>query len=128
MDISSSLSIAVMALLLLIACFQLLLALGLPFGEYAMGGFHTILPKNLRVVSLINAVILLFIGLVFLVHTNKVTVLTFLPTSILVWVFTVFLALNTIANAFSKSTKERVVMTPISGLLFILCLMIVLLK
>ncbi|MEC2074137.1 hypothetical protein [Alkalihalophilus marmarensis] len=90
-----------------------------------MGGFHKVLPPPLRIVSAFNALILLFIGYVFLVHANVLTKTIFsLPTNALVWVFTVFLGLNTLANLVSKSKKERIIMTPLSGIAFILCLMI----
>jgi hypothetical protein len=39
-----------------IAVFQVLLSLGYPLGEAAMGGYHKILPKTLRFVSAINAI------------------------------------------------------------------------
>lgn len=107
-----------------IAVFQVLLALGLPLGEFAMGGYYKVLPCKLRVVSTINAIILLFMGVVFLQHTNVINIFHVLPTNILVWVITVFLGFNTIANLLSRSTKERYVMTPLSSIAFILCFMI----
>ena len=48
-----------------IAVFQVLLALGLPLGEFAMGGYYKVLPYKLRVASAINAIILLVMGVVF---------------------------------------------------------------
>ncbi|MDQ0208402.1 hypothetical protein [Alkalicoccobacillus murimartini] len=126
MESTYILAIVVMSLFVLIACFQLTLALGFPLGEFAMGGFHKTLPKKLRLISLFNAAMLLFIGLVFLVHTNVISSFSFIPTTLLVWFFTVFLGLNTLANLVSRSKKERLVMTPLSGLLCILCLLIAL--
>jgi uncharacterized membrane protein SirB2 len=107
-----------------VAVFQVLLSLGYPFGEFAMGGYYKVLPKNLRIVSAVNAFILIFMGLVFLQHTNVLNSLDFLSTNILVWVITIFLGLNTIANLMSRSKKERLFMTPLSGFIFILCLFI----
>jgi hypothetical protein len=95
-------------------------------GEYAMGGYYKVLPKKLRIVGVINAIILLFMGFVFLQHTDVLYGLHFLPTNILVWVFTIFLGLNTIANLISRSKKERFIMTPLSSIAFILCLFITL--
>ncbi|USK42211.1 hypothetical protein [Cytobacillus oceanisediminis] len=91
-----------------------------------MGGYYKVLPKKLRIVSVINAIILLFMGFVFLQHTDVLSGFDFLPTNILVWVFTIFLGFNTIANLISRSEKERLIMTPLSGITFILCLFITL--
>lgn len=118
------LSIIVTFMFISIAVFQVLLALGLPLGEFAMGGYYKVLPYKLRVASAINAIILLVMGVVFLQHTNVINIFNVLPTNILVWVITVFLGLNTIANLISRSTKEKYVMTPLSSIAFILCFMI----
>ncbi|KHF41673.1 hypothetical protein [Halalkalibacter okhensis] len=119
-------SIVVAMICVCIAAFQIMLSLGYPLGEYAMGGYYKVLPKKFRIVSAGNAIILLFMGLVFLLHTNVITGLDFLPTNILVWMITIFLGINTLANLVSRSKKERYVMTPVSGVVFILCLIIVL--
>lgn len=120
------LSIIVAIMFISISFFQVLLSLGYPLGEYAMGGYNKVLPKKLRIVSVINAIILLFMGFVFLQHTDVLSGFDFLPTNILVWVFTIFLGFNTIANLISRSEKERLIMTPLSGITFILCLFITL--
>jgi hypothetical protein len=118
------LSIVVAIMFVFISIFQVLLFLGYPLGEYAMGGLYRVLPKKLRIVSIINAIILLFMGLVFLQHTNVLNSFNFLPTNILVWVITIFLGLNTITNLISQSKKERFIMTPLSSIVFFLCLFI----
>ena len=119
-------SIIVAIILVCIAGFQVLLSLGYPLGEFAMGGYHKVLPRKLRIVSAVNAVILLFMALVFLQHARFIEGFHFLSTNILVWVITIFLGLNTIANLFSRSKKERNTMTPLSGFTFLLCLIIAL--
>ena len=119
-------SIIVAILMVTIAFFQVLLALGYPLGEYAMGGYYKVLPKKLRIVSVVNAFILLFMGYVVLKHSNVLTGIDFLSTNNLVWVITIFLGLNTLTNLISRSRKERIVMTPIAGFTFLLCLFIAL--
>ncbi|MGA5692828.1 hypothetical protein [Cytobacillus pseudoceanisediminis] len=119
-------SIGVSIMFVSISVFQVLLSLGYPLGEYAMGGYYKVLPKKLRILSVINAVILLSMGFVFLQHTDVLNGFNFLPTNILVWVITVFLGLNTIANLLSQSKKERFIMTPLSSIAFALCLFITL--
>lgn len=107
-----------------IAIFQVLLTLGYPLGEATMGGKYKILPKRLRFASAFSAIILLFMGYVFLQHAKVVSNGIHLPTNILVWVITIYLALNTIANLVSRSKKERLIMTPISSIAFLLCLFV----
>ena len=119
-------SIIVAILFVSIAVFQVLLSLGYPLGEYAMSGYYKVLPKKLRITSIVNALILLFMGFVFLQHTNVLSGIDFLSTNILVWVITIYLGINTIANLISRSKKERFVMTPLSGFTFVLCLFIAL--
>ncbi|CAG9621118.1 hypothetical protein [Sutcliffiella rhizosphaerae] len=118
-------TILVAMVFVIVVVFQVLLSLGFPLGEMAMGGYHKILPKGLRVVSAGNALILILMTIIFLQHTFQVsTALAFLPTSVLVWIITVFLAINTLANFFSTSRKEKVFMTPLSGVAMLLCLFI----
>ncbi|MFD1205529.1 MULTISPECIES: hypothetical protein [Sporosarcina] len=124
MDIASILSVVVAIMFVSIAVFQVLLSLGFPLGEFAMGGFHKVLPKKLRIVSVFNAIILLFMGFIFLQHTNVFHAFNFSSTNIFVWAITIFLGFNTIANIVSRSRKERVVMTPLSSIAFLLCLYI----
>ncbi|MBE4909816.1 hypothetical protein IMZ08_17415 [Bacillus luteolus] len=124
-DLSTVAAIAASIILVGIAVFQVLLALGFPFGEAAMGGYHRVLPKKLRVVSVLNGLILIFMAYVFLEHAEVFT-FNYFTTTIFVWIFTVFLALNTIGNFVSRSKKEKYIMTPLSSIAFILCLIVVL--
>lgn len=117
-------TITVVVLFVAIAAFQLLLALGYPLGEFAMGGYYKVLPMKLRFMSVVNSFILLCMGFIFLQHSQLVIGFEFLSTTILVWVITIFLGLNTIINVISRSKKERFVMTPLSGFTFFLCLYI----
>jgi uncharacterized membrane protein SirB2 len=109
-----------------VAIFQILLSLGYPLGEYVMGGFHKVLPKKLRILSILNAIILLFMSLIFLTHTNVLTTFHFLPTNMLVCVITLYLGLNTVINLLSQNKKERFIMTPLSCIAFLLCLVVAL--
>ena len=115
----------IMILLAGIAVFQVLLALGYPLGEATMGGKYKILPKPLRIASAVSAIILLLMGYVYMQRANVITSdIAFLPTNVLVWVFTGYLGLNTLANLASKSKKERMIMTPISAIACILGLFV----
>ena len=125
LDMIHILTIIVATIFALVAVFQMLLLLGYPLGEFAMGGYYKVLPVKLRIISGINGLILLMMGVIFLQHTNVINWMNFISTNLLVWIITIFLGLNTIANVLSRSKKERLVMTPLSGITFILCLIIV---
>ncbi|MEW9108100.1 MAG: hypothetical protein AB2374_02045 [Cytobacillus gottheilii] len=121
------LSITVAVLFLLIAIFQVLLALGFPLGEFALGGFHKVLPKKWRFVSIGNAVILILFAWIFLQHAYILESILPFSTHVFVWIIAIFLALNSVANLFSVSKKEKYVMTPLSAAACILCFWIALL-
>ena len=114
-------TIVVTILFVSIAFFQVLLSLGFPIGEFALGGYYKVLPKKLRIVSAVNAMVLVFMSFVFLQHTDVFIGLSFLPTNILVWIMTIFLAINSIANLFSRSKKERFIMTHCLYFMLIYC-------
>ncbi|WP_035187184.1 hypothetical protein [Alteribacter aurantiacus] len=120
------LTIMIVTILIAVALFQFLLALGLPFGEAAMGGYFRVLPWYLRVVSTVNGLILLLMAVVFLMYGGFISVEANLPLLWFVWGIAIFMGLNTVANAFSKSKKEKMIMTPVSAIAFILCLSVAL--
>ena len=103
-------------LLLAVALFQVLLALGLPFGEAAWGGGHRVLPRNLRVGSAVAAVVWVAAALIVL-ERGAVLSLGIGPatTGPAVWVLTALLALGTLMNAASRSRIERLIWTPVAA-------------
>ncbi|GKU82984.1 hypothetical protein [Niallia sp. NCCP-28] len=108
-----------------LAMFQILLALEFPLGKATMGGFHKVLPKKLRFASGVSAIILLFMGLVLLQQSDFFSIgLSETLANTLTWIFAIYLAINTIVNLLSKSKIEKSIMTPISGISFILCLFV----
>ena len=127
---SSQLSLiaALVAIIIFIglSVFQLLLALGKPYGKMAYGGTQDeVLPPKYRLMSGIAIIIFAIASLFTLV---KVGVIQNCPipdiANLGVWIFAFFLALNTLANITSKSEKERKFMTPLS-LIACICLFIV---
>ncbi|WDF02042.1 hypothetical protein [Shouchella hunanensis] len=114
------------AILTTVGFFQALLTVGLPLGEAAMGGYYKVLPPVLRAVSACNALILWLMCFVYLLHIGvSFSYIKVIPTDLIVLIFTIFLGINTIVNLLSKSKKEKYIMTPISGIGFILSLLIV---
>ena len=108
-----------------IAVFQILLFLGFPLAEYSWGGkYKGVIPKKMRMISLISAFLLLFFGFIFLLHSKVIPLNLHLPTNIFVIAITIFMGLNTLGNLVSKSSKERTVMTPIAAITFLASLFV----
>ena len=98
-----------------IATITVLVACGLPLGEFTMGGQHKILPKKLRVVAVISVAIQIFAMIIILQAGGFIPLwLSFKVTKYICFFFAAYLSLNTIMNMISKSRKEKYVMTPLS--------------
>ena len=98
-----------------IATMTVLVACGLPLGEFTMGGQHKILPKNLRVAAVISVAIQIFAMIIILQAGDFISLwFSFKVTKYICFFFAAYLSLNTIVNMISKSRKERFVMTPLS--------------
>jgi len=106
--------------------FQLLLALGLPFGRLAYGGKYEKLPSKMKIISLIGIVIFIFTSLSVLERAEIIIIFNNLMfVTVVVWIIAVYLTFITIMNAISKSKWEKLIMTPISLTLAICCFIVV---
>ncbi|MDG0814026.1 hypothetical protein [Cohnella rhizosphaerae] len=113
------------AIAALIAIFHLLLLLGLPLGAYSWGGKYAgILPPRVRWMSLPSAVLLAIIALMILAYADVIQMGDSAVAVIMIWAIAVFFGLNTLGNLASKSKREKAVMTPAAGMIF-LCSLIV---
>lgn len=105
--------------------FQLLLALGKPYGEYAWGGGHRILPNPLRVGS---AVSILLYALIASIMLDRAGVLPLYTNTSLnqngIWFIVAYSLLGVVMNAASRSRKERNTMTPLVTVLLICAVII----
>jgi len=98
-----------------IATMTVLVACGLPLGEFTMGGQHKVLPKNLRVAAVISVAVQIFAMIIILQAGGFISLwFSFKVTKYICFYFAAYLSLNTIMNMISKSRKERFVMTPLS--------------
>ena len=99
----------------IIAIMTVLVACGLPLGEFTMGGQHKILPKKFRVMAVISVAIQIFAMIIILQAEGFISLwLSFKVTKYICFFFAAYLSLNTIMNMISKSRKEKYVMTPFS--------------
>ncbi|AIQ33386.1 hypothetical protein R50345_01150 [Paenibacillus sp. FSL R5-0345] len=95
------------------AVFYILLTLGLPYGEFAMGGKHRIMPSQMRVACAVSVVIQL-LAILYLLQAGHVISIGLPFDRGVCYFFAVYLILNTVMNLLSDSKKERLVMTPLS--------------
>ncbi|KGP85470.1 MULTISPECIES: hypothetical protein [unclassified Paenibacillus] len=113
-------SIAFTILILIVILFQVALAVGVPWGEYAMGGkFPGKYPRSMRFACLFQITILAFIALVVLSKSGLLLLgwSTFADTAI--WFIVAYLVLGTILNLITRSVWERRIWAPVTLLLLL---------
>lgn len=97
------------------AGFQVGLALGAPWGAYAMGGaVNGPFPPVLRVAALFQAVILVVLAVIVLTRAAvlDVPLLRDLPWTI--WIVVVFSGISLVLNSLSRSAGERRLWAPVA--------------
>jgi hypothetical protein len=105
--------VAAAVLLVGISVFQVLLALGAPWGSAAYGGGAAgpdgVLPSGLRIASAVAAVILGVAAWVILVRADLMSRGPLSPRFLrwAAWTIVAFMVLNTLSNLSSSSTVER---------------------
>lgn len=121
-------TVAVVAALLfvLLALFQLALALGVRWGAHAYGGRVVrddgSLPTKWRVSSAVAALILIGFGWVILARGGVLVVaVNELALTVLAWMVVAYMAINTAANLASKDPVERWLMGSMTLVLVVLC-------
>ncbi|MEU3168484.1 hypothetical protein [Streptosporangium sp. NPDC006930] len=101
-------------LLVILAALQIALAAGVPLGRFAWGGRHDVLPRNLRIGSVVAVLIYVVFALFLLSKAGLVSIIGEPLLTIGMWVIVVYLALSSVLNLLSGSKFERSVMTPVA--------------
>ena len=125
-ELSEIAAIVAAVVLLGLALFQAGLAGGSPWGRFAWGGRHHVLPPLLRGASFLTLIIYAMFAFILLQKAGLVTLLPAQMVDIGVWVAVAFLALAVPVNAISRSLPERFVMTPVAIVLVASALVIAL--
>ncbi len=114
-DVKSMCSLLGALIFSIITIINLLLIFGLPLGEFTMGGQYKVLPKSFRILAIISFFIQL-LAIVILLQTGGYMPLwfSFKTTKFICFFFSFYLSLNTVMNFFSKSKKEKYIITPLS--------------
>lgn len=111
------------ALLVVVAVFQLALALGAPWGAAAWGGQnHGVLPNRLRIASGVAGVVIYPLLIVLVVNAAGWISIGWLDDlgSLPMWTLAVLLGLGALANLFSRSRPERL-WAPVAGAIAVCC-------
>ncbi len=107
-----------------VVAFQLALALGAPWGEYAMGGaVRGRYPRALRVVAVVQAVLL---GVLALVVVGHVGIGPLARSGAPVWVAVATSVVAVALNAARRSAGERRIWVPVSLVLLLSSLVVAL--
>ena len=105
---------------LVIIAFQLALAAGAPWGEFAMGGAYPgQFPPELRVAAVVQAVILALLALVVLARAGVMLPNWSKASRWLIWVAVVFSALSLVLNTITPSARERMIWAPVALVLLV---------
>ena len=110
-----------------VIAFQLALAFGAPWGQYAMGGaFPGRLPPAMRVAAVVQAVLIALLALVVLSAAGLVLPALAVAFPWLIWVAVVVSAVAVVLNAISRSSGERRIWVPVASVLLVSSLLVAL--
>ena len=103
-----------------IVAFQIAMALGAPWGTLAMGGkYPGRFPPALRIAALVQAMVLIVLGVIVLRHTGALSGGALLGQPWLIWVAVAFAAIATILNAITPSKNERALWFPVALIMLV---------
>src|SRR5688572_18816512 len=108
-----------------VVAFQLALALGAPWGAYAMGGAYPgRFPPPLRVAAVVQAVVIGLLAVVVLSHAGLLLPDLAAAYPWLVWVPVAVSAVAVVLNAISRSAGERRIWVPVTLVLLVSSLVV----
>ncbi len=111
----------------IVAAFQLALALGAPWGAYAMGGrFPGTYPPAMRVAAIVQMLQLVLMALAVLIRAGLILPAWRPRWGWLAWPVTLVLAVGVVLNLITPSPPERLIWTPVATLMFLASLRIAL--
>jgi hypothetical protein len=107
-------------LIAIVALFQLALAVGAPWGEFAMGGaFPGVFPPAMRVAAFVQIVVLGVVALIVCVRAGLVLPRWQAASRWLTWAVVGLLAVGVVLNLITPSGMERLIWAPVAVLLFL---------
>jgi len=110
-----------------VVAFQLALALGAPWGAYAMGGaFPGRFPPPLRFAAVVQAVVIGLLAVVVLSAAGLLLPALAVAFPWLVWIPVAVSVLAVVLNSISRSAGERRIWVPVAMLLLVSSLIVAL--
>ncbi len=104
----------------LVVMFQIALVAGMPWGEFTLGGkFPGRLPGRIRVVSLMSACVLIVFGFVVATSAGLVFASMQAAAAKAIWFVVGYCALGVVANAATRSKRERMIWLPVVALMLV---------
>jgi hypothetical protein len=107
-------------LIFIVVLFQLALALGMPWGSYAMGGkFPGKYPPGMRMGAIVQAIVLLAIASIVLSRSGFIFTAWDSFANKAIWFVIAFSTISTVLNLITRSKWERRIWAPVSVLLLV---------
>lgn len=108
-----------------IVAFQLALAAGAPWGEFAMGGaFPGQFPAALRLAAVAQAALLVFWAVVVWVRAGLILPRWTRSARWLIWGVVIFAAFSLVLNLITPSAGERAIWAPVALIMFLSSLLV----
>ncbi len=108
-----------------VVAFQIALALGAPWGAYAMGGaFSGSFPLPLRIAALVQAAVLLFLAAIVLARAGVGFHKWFRPSRWVIWFVVAFATVSLVLNLLTPSAGERMIWAPVAFVLLVTSLLV----
>lgn len=87
---------------------HIMLSIGVPIGEYVLGGKDKIIPKEKRYINIVLAFAFLFLGLFYIGKVEPVFFqISNIVSKIIMILYSVFLAYAVIGNIFLQKVKKK---------------------
>ncbi|KPK53775.1 MAG: hypothetical protein AMS22_06960 [Thiotrichales bacterium SG8_50] len=103
----------------IVVTFQLALALGVPWGQLAMGGkYPGKFPFGMRIAALVQILVLILFALVVLARAGVMFNNYSAFSTLAIWGVAAFCLLNAILNTITQSKWERIIWLPVTIVLF----------
>ena len=125
--LSTIAAIAFTALSTVVVVFQLALAFGAPLGDVTMGGrYRGALPRHIRVVPALSAVLITGFAAVVLARAGMAFVELQVLSTKLIWVVVAYCAVGSLANYITPSKWERALWFPMVAVMLACSLIVAL--
>ncbi|GAS80401.1 hypothetical protein [Paenibacillus amylolyticus] len=112
-------------LILIVILFQVALAVGVSWGEYAMGGkFPGKYPISMRFACIVQIAILAFMGIIVLSKAGLLWRQWSVFAETAIWFIVAYLVLGTMLNLITRSVWERRIWAPVTLLMLITSIII----